>query len=159
MGLSGGYQSGRINSSHSIIQEFARSDWMGLSGSDQTCQNNFPTCQNAHLFAPTKIFSAHPEIISAPPILGSYFDKLGSSTPHGIWLQRYWKPNWHSWQLGNLTTHAWLSSQTESRNFSTLLTQRMFFRFLSPSDTRNLVRERRIRASWSKSSWWPLQRL
>ena len=23
-------------------QEFARSDWMGLSGGDQTCQNNFP---------------------------------------------------------------------------------------------------------------------
>ena len=89
MGLSGSDQSGRINSSHSIIQEFARSDWMGLSGSDQTCQNNFPTCQNVHLFAPTKIFSAHPEIISAPPILGPHFDKLGSSTPHGIWLQRY----------------------------------------------------------------------
>ena len=32
MGLSGGDQSRRINSSHSIIQEFARSDWMGLSG-------------------------------------------------------------------------------------------------------------------------------
>ena len=46
MGLSCGDQSGRINSSHSIIQEFARSDWMGLSGGDQTCQNNFPTCQN-----------------------------------------------------------------------------------------------------------------
>ena len=27
-------------------QEFARSDWMGLSGGDQTCQNNFPTGQN-----------------------------------------------------------------------------------------------------------------
>ena len=23
-------------------QEFARSDWMGLLGGDQTCQNNFP---------------------------------------------------------------------------------------------------------------------
>ena len=49
-GSSGGDQSGRLNSSHSIIQEFvrfARSDWMGLSGGDQTfptCKNNFPTC-------------------------------------------------------------------------------------------------------------------
>ena len=37
-GSSGGDQSGRINSSHSIIEElarFARSDWMGLSGGDQ----------------------------------------------------------------------------------------------------------------------------
>ena len=31
-GLSGGDQSGRINSSHSMIHEFKRSDWMGLSG-------------------------------------------------------------------------------------------------------------------------------
>ena len=46
MGLSGGDQAGRINYSHSIIQQFARSDWMGLSGGDQTCQNHFPTCQN-----------------------------------------------------------------------------------------------------------------
>ena len=30
-GSSGGDQSGRINSSHSMIHEFARSDWMGLS--------------------------------------------------------------------------------------------------------------------------------
>ena len=37
-----GDQSGKINSSDSIIWEFARSDWMGLSGGDQTCQNNFP---------------------------------------------------------------------------------------------------------------------
>ena len=44
MGLSGGDQSERINFSHSIIQEFARSDWMELSVGDQTCQNNFPTC-------------------------------------------------------------------------------------------------------------------
>ena len=46
MGLSGGDQSRRINSSHSIIQEFVRfvcSDWMG---GYQTCQNNFPACQN-----------------------------------------------------------------------------------------------------------------
>ena len=50
---------------------------MGLSGSDQTCQNNFPTCQNVRLFAPTKIFSAHPEIISAPPILGPHLTNLG----------------------------------------------------------------------------------
>ena len=38
-GLSGGDQSGRINSSHSIIEElarFARSDWMGLSVGDQS---------------------------------------------------------------------------------------------------------------------------
>ena len=41
-----GGQSGKINSSDSIIREFARSDWMGLSGGDQTCQNNFSTCQN-----------------------------------------------------------------------------------------------------------------
>ena len=27
-------------------QEFARSDWMGLSGGDQSCQNHFQTCQN-----------------------------------------------------------------------------------------------------------------
>ena len=64
-GLLGGDQSGRINSSHSIIEElarFARSDWMRLSGGDQserinsshfiidhfsTCQNNFSTCQNS----------------------------------------------------------------------------------------------------------------
>ena len=49
MGLTGGDQSGRINSSHSIIQEFerfARSDWMGLSGGGQTCQNNFRICKN-----------------------------------------------------------------------------------------------------------------
>ena len=32
----GGDQSGRINSSHSVIQEFARSDWMRLSGGDQS---------------------------------------------------------------------------------------------------------------------------
>ena len=42
-GSSGGDQSGRINYSHSIIQEFARLDWMGLSGGDKTSQNNFPT--------------------------------------------------------------------------------------------------------------------
>ena len=43
MGLSGGDQSGRINSSHSIIEElarFARSDWMGLSGGDQSGRIN-----------------------------------------------------------------------------------------------------------------------
>ena len=37
-GSSGGGQSGRINSSHSIIEElacFACSDWMGSSGGDQ----------------------------------------------------------------------------------------------------------------------------
>ena len=34
MGLSGGDQSERINSSHSIFEEFARSDWMGLSGGE-----------------------------------------------------------------------------------------------------------------------------
>ena len=34
IGLSGGDQSERINSSHSIIEELARSDWMGLSGGD-----------------------------------------------------------------------------------------------------------------------------
>ena len=45
-GSSGGDHSKRINSSHSIIQEFARLDWMGLSGGDKTCQNNFPTHQN-----------------------------------------------------------------------------------------------------------------
>ena len=33
---SGGDQSERINSSHSIIQEFAHSDWMGLSGGHQS---------------------------------------------------------------------------------------------------------------------------
>ena len=38
--LSGGYQSGRIISSHSIIQEFARSEWMGLSGGDQSRRIN-----------------------------------------------------------------------------------------------------------------------
>ena len=41
--LSGGDQSGRINSSHSAIQEFARfarSDWMGLSGGDQSGRIN-----------------------------------------------------------------------------------------------------------------------
>merc|ERR1719220_3274989 len=32
----GGDQSGRINSSHSVIQEFARSDWMRLSVGDQS---------------------------------------------------------------------------------------------------------------------------
>ena len=31
-GLSDGDQSGRINSSHSMIHKFKRSDWMGLSG-------------------------------------------------------------------------------------------------------------------------------
>ena len=39
----GGDQSGRINSSHSIIEElarFARSDWMGLSGGDQSGRIN-----------------------------------------------------------------------------------------------------------------------
>ena len=35
-GSSGGDQSGRINSSHSIIEELARSDWMELSGGDQS---------------------------------------------------------------------------------------------------------------------------
>ena len=45
-GSSGGDQSGKINTSHSIIQEFARSDWMGLSGDDQTCKNNFPSSRN-----------------------------------------------------------------------------------------------------------------
>ena len=38
-GSSGGDQSGRINSSRSIIEElarFARSDWMGMSGGDQS---------------------------------------------------------------------------------------------------------------------------
>ena len=42
-GSSGGDQSGRINSSHSIIEElarFARSDWMGLSGGDQSGRIN-----------------------------------------------------------------------------------------------------------------------
>ena len=38
--LSGGDQSGRINSSHSIIEELARSDWMGLSGGDQSGRKN-----------------------------------------------------------------------------------------------------------------------
>ena len=36
MGLSGGDQSWRINTSHSIIEELARSDWMELSGGDQS---------------------------------------------------------------------------------------------------------------------------
>merc|ERR1711953_224165 len=43
MGLSGGDQSWRINSSHSIIEEFARfarSDWMGSSGGDQSGRIN-----------------------------------------------------------------------------------------------------------------------
>ena len=40
MGLSGGDQSGRKNYSHSVIQEFARSDWMGLSGGDQESRRN-----------------------------------------------------------------------------------------------------------------------
>ena len=35
-GSSDGDQSGRINFSHSINEEFARSDWMGLSGGDQS---------------------------------------------------------------------------------------------------------------------------
>ena len=35
-GSSNGDQSGRINSSHSIIEELARSDWMELSGGDQS---------------------------------------------------------------------------------------------------------------------------
>ena len=39
-GLSNGDQSGRINSSHSIIEELARSDWMGLSGGDQSGRIN-----------------------------------------------------------------------------------------------------------------------
>ena len=39
-GSSGGDQSGRINSSHSIIEELARSDWMGLSGGDQSGRKN-----------------------------------------------------------------------------------------------------------------------
>ena len=39
-GLLGGDQSGRINSSHSIIEELARSDWMGLSGGDQSGRIN-----------------------------------------------------------------------------------------------------------------------
>ena len=48
-GSLGGDQSGRKNSLHSIIEElarFARSDWMGLLGGDQTCQIKCPTCQN-----------------------------------------------------------------------------------------------------------------
>ena len=39
-GSSNGDQSGRINSSHSIIEELARSDWMGLSGGDQSGRIN-----------------------------------------------------------------------------------------------------------------------
>merc|ERR1712139_589234 len=42
-GSSGGDQSGRINSSYSIIEElarFARSDWMGMSGGDQSGRIN-----------------------------------------------------------------------------------------------------------------------
>ena len=42
-GSSGGDQSGRINSSQSIIEElarFARSDWMGSSGGDQSGRIN-----------------------------------------------------------------------------------------------------------------------
>ena len=81
-GSSGGDQSGRINSSHSMIHEFARfarSDWMRLSGGDQserinsshsiidnfsTCQNNFSTCQNNFStcqknFPPAKIIVPH----------------------------------------------------------------------------------------------------
>ena len=40
MGLSGGEQSGNINSSHPINEELARSDWMGLSGGDQSGRIN-----------------------------------------------------------------------------------------------------------------------
>ena len=39
-GSSNGDQFGRINSSHSIIEELARSDWMGLSGGDQSGRIN-----------------------------------------------------------------------------------------------------------------------
>ena len=60
-------QSGRINSSHSAIQEFARSDWMGLSGGAQTCQNNFPTCQFNFPTCPAKIIFPSAKIIFAPP--------------------------------------------------------------------------------------------
>ena len=42
-------------------QEFARSDWMGLSGGDQTCQKDFPLAKI--IMAPPKIIFPRTKII------------------------------------------------------------------------------------------------
>ena len=69
MGLSGGDQSERINSSHSIIEEFLRSDWMGVSGGDQSGRINSSHSiiqEFAPIFLPAKI-TFQPVKIILPP--------------------------------------------------------------------------------------------
>ena len=74
----GGDQSGRINSSHSVIQEFACLDWMGLPVGDQTCHNDFPTCQNNFCTSQKKIvtFSWHTDRKLFCQV-GNYFGRSG----------------------------------------------------------------------------------
>ena len=92
MGLSGGDHSERINSSHSIIQEFAHfacSDWMGLywmglSGGDQTCQNNFP---------PSKIIVSPAKIIFQPAkLIKKYIQTDRHTLQHDIYHHHHLHP-------------------------------------------------------------------